>query len=120
MNLPNSKYEELPCLYVAVGTAYEKIYQTTFIKSIPDSVKINGYMTLQNANKFIRENLPVRKYQYYTKKERPLLKDLLIKNDEKCIICVYGHYIYVDGTDYWSFFNNMDDKVVAVWYLKGV
>lgn len=58
------------------------------------------------------------KYVYYKRGERPALKEFLKTNFEKCGICVYGHFIYAEGPDYWSFFDNDNDEIVAIWYLK--
>ena len=42
----------------------------------------------------------------------------LENNKDKCCVCVYGHFIYVDGQDYYSFFENEQDPVVCVWYIR--
>ncbi len=115
---PKSKYNGLPCVYVAVGTAFDQINGIEFKESLPDELKSDGYATLNVANKYIRKNLSVKRRQGYRRGERPLLDEFLANNTEKCIICVFGHFIYVDQNKYWSFFDNSTDEVVAVWYLK--
>lgn len=115
---PDSKYEDKPCSYVAVGCAYEDIIKYCFHAAILGHIKEDGYMTLDEANKFIREFLPVRKKVYYKRTERMSLKDFLKTNEEKCCVCTLGHYIYVDQKNYWSFFDNENDPVVCVWYLR--
>ncbi len=115
---PNQKYAGLPCSYVGTGCAYEDIYKKPFIPNLPEGLKDDGYLTLDLANKFIRKYLKVRKKQYFKRTERFTLREFLEKNTEKCGICVYGHFIYANESDYWSFYDNMDDKVVCIWYLK--
>ena len=117
---PNSQYDGNPCLCVAVGTAYEQKHNKDFAIDLEDMTgqHSDGYMTLNDGNKFIRKHLNVEKRRDYKRGERPLLKDFLQSNEKQCIICVYGHYLYADKQDYWSFFDNEYDEVVAVWYLK--
>lgn len=67
---------------------------------------------------FAREYLPIAKRIDFKKNERPLLKEFLQTNETRCCICVLGHYLYADAQTYWSFFDNDDDKVIAVWYLR--
>ena len=69
-------------------------------------------------NKFIRSFLKIKKKQYFKRTERVSLKEFLEKNTERCCVCVYGHFIYVDGNDYWSFFDNDNDKIVCIWYIE--
>ena len=114
---PKSKYHGLPCSYVATGCAYEQIYQVMFNAELPDNLKNDGYLELDDVNKFIRRFFEVRKKQYFKRGERPVLKDFLSDNNDMCIICVYGHLIYVDGKDYWSFFENGNDEIVCIWFL---
>lgn len=76
----------------------------------------DGYTTLNAANTWIRQNLKVQKRINYRRGERPKLRDLHL--DGRGIVCVVGHYIYVDHETYWSFFNNDNDEVVTVWILK--
>ena len=46
---------------------------------------------------------------------RKTLKEFHLEN---AIVCCYGHFIYLNGDNYYSFFDNENDKVVAVWELK--
>lgn len=114
---PQMKYNGLPCSYVSAGCAYEDFYGEEFKEPILDGLKSDGWSTLDNTNKYIRSLLPVIKKVYYKKSERMLLQDFLKSNEARCIVCVYGHFIYVNGQDYWSFFDNSNDKVVCVWYI---
>jgi hypothetical protein len=116
--IPDLKYDGLPCSYVGTGCAYEDYFKKPFNEKLPDGLKSNGYLSLNSANKYLRSLLPVRKRVYFKGGTRPLLKDFLRDNKEKCCICVYGHFIYANGNDYWSFFENGDDEIVCIWYLK--
>lgn len=115
---PDAKYHGMPCSYVGTGCAYEDIYKKPFCPPLPDNLRDDGYLSLEDANKFIRSFLSVRKKTYYKRVDRISLREFLSMNEEKCCVCVYGHFIYVDGHDYWSFFENEDDQVVCVWYLR--
>lgn len=115
---PDEKYRGLPCSYVGAGCAYEDITQEAFNMALPDGLKSDGYLSLDNFNRFLRQILPVRKKQYFKRIERFTLREFLETNEARCCVCVYGHLIYVNGKDYWSFFDNDNDKVVCVWYFK--
>lgn len=116
--VPNEKYEGIPCSQVAIGYAYEKIYG----KELPHAVEVSlsnaeGYATLDAVNKTIRSLIPVKKKVYFRRTERISLKEFLENNKEKCVVCVLGHYIFVDGEDYYSFFENEGDMIVCAWYI---
>lgn len=115
---PSPKYLGQPCSYVGVGCAYEDFFNKEFIAPMLTNLADDGWSTLENTNKYIRELLPIKKKIYYKRAERFVLKDFLQTNNSRCLVCVYGHFIYVNGKDYWSFFDNENDKVVCVWYLK--
>lgn len=114
---PSEKYRGMPCSYVGVGCAYEDIIHECFNLGLPEGTKNDGYLTLEGANRFIRRFLKVRKKQYFRRKERYTLGSFLVDNTTKCCVCVRGHFLYVDGHDYWSYYDNEDDPVVCVWYL---
>lgn len=114
---PDAKYHGLPCSYVGTGCAYEDIRHECFNPDLPDGLKDDGYLTLENANRFIRQFLDVKKKQYYKRSERFTLREFLEYNNERCCVCVYGHFIYVNGRDYWSFFENENDMVVCIWFV---
>lgn len=108
---PPDLLDGVPCSIVAVTCA---------LKGIPEDVpelKNDGYATLASANKYIRANLPIRKRIDYKRGERPLLRDLHLKG--KAIVCVYGHFLYLDHEEYHSFFDNEADEVVSLWIIKG-
>ena len=108
-HVPSPALQMVPCSVVAVASALGRR---------PDGspqLRPDGYATLAAANKFIRANLPIKRRKDFKRGERPLLRDLHFTG--KAIVCVLGHYIYLDGEDYYSFFENENDDVVAVWEI---
>ena len=116
--IPNDKYLLYPCSYVGTGCAYEDIKHKPFQPDLPSGLREDGYLSLDGENCFLRQFLKVRKKVYFRRSERIPLREFLQSNTEKCAICVLGHFLYASGKDYWSFFDNDDDPVVCVWYLK--
>ena len=115
--IPEEYLADLPCSIVAIASAKKdlNIYRETIF---PKELREDGYLDLNAMNKLVRDNLPVKKKQYFKKTERISLEDFLDINEEKCIVCVYGHYIYVNKANYESFFENEKDKIVCIWFLK--
>ena len=114
--LPPDYLSEEPCSVVAVICALKDLTGKETPLCLPN-LKSDGYATLEDANRFIRRNLSVKKRTDYKRGERPLLKELNLENP--AVVCVYGHFLYVNKGSYWSFFDNEGDEVVAVWELKG-
>ena len=114
--IPEDHLLNTPCSIVAIACA-KKDRNTLTETKFPKELKENGYLDLNSMNKLIRTNIQVKKKQYFKKTERIRLENFLESNTEKCIVCVYGHYMYVNGEDYWSFFPNEKDKIVCIWYL---
>lgn len=108
---PSGRLYNTPSLVIAVDLALG------IIESPHDWPKIrrDGYASLNAANTWIRENLPVKRRRDYRRGERPKLKDLRL--DGMAIVCVLGHYIFLDHEVYWDFFDNDEDDVVTVWEL---
>lgn len=115
---PERKYRGKPCSYVGTGCAYENINGKKFTAPLPEGLKKTGWATLDILNKYVREHLKIRKKVYYCRNERFKLREFLEKNTERAVICVLGHAIYVDGKNYWSYFNNLNDDIVCIWYIK--
>ena len=113
---PDSVYNGLPCSIVAVGCALGESRDKTLKKAV--GLRGDGYLTLDNMNKYIRSLLPVQKKEYFKRGERPTLEKLLSDNERKAVVCLLGHYVYIDHDKYWSFFKNEYDDVVCVWWLK--
>lgn len=106
---PNDTLRGKPCSIVAVSCALGG-------KAKGKPTLKDGYATLASANKYIRENLNVKKRTDFKRGQRPKLKDLHL--DGKAVVCVLGHFLYLDHEDYWSYFNNENDPVVAMWELN--
>jgi len=115
---PAAKYAGLPCSYVGAGCAYEDLYKKPFGVPLPSGYHKDGYLSLDNMNKFFRQHLPVKRKLYYNQKNRILLSELLAQNKTPMIICVKGHCLYANKGNYISFFNNDTDPVVCIWYLE--
>ena len=111
--IPDQFLSGMPCSIVAVACAKGEMPDIT---EYSRKLKSDGYASLNVANRFIRDNLDIRKRTDYKRGQRPKLKDLHLKG--KAVVCVYGHLIYLDGETYWSFFDNEDDDVVTVWLIK--
>ncbi len=107
---PENSISGLPCSIAAVSCALGYVPE-----KLP-SLRNDGWATLNAANKFIRAHLRVKKRVNYKRGERPLLKDLHVGG--KAIVCVYGHFLFLDHETYYSSYNNQCDEVVAVWLLN--
>ena len=101
---------------VAVGCALGQDRNKIISKAA--GLRGDGYLTLDHMNKYIRSLLPVQKKVYYKRGERPKLQDILKDNEKRAVVCLLGHYVYIENNDYWSFFKNEYDDVVCVWWLK--
>jgi hypothetical protein len=106
---PRREYMGAPCSITAVGCA-------SGVRPGEVPPHPNGYMSLRDMNKLVRKYCLVRKYVYFKQTERVKLKQLHLTG--RAVVCVEGHYLYVDKEEYWSFFYNEEDPVVAVWILK--
>ena len=119
--VPKSFYEGLPCSVVSIGCASELLHGSFDygkIKAFSEMASANdNYATLRSVNEQVRKFFDVKKYTYYTRAERKTLKDF--RGEGRAIICVLGHFIFADFTQdcYYSYFDNLNDKVVAVWEL---
>ena len=114
--MPDRVFNDIPCSMVAVGCALGNDRDSIIHKAV--GLKNDGYLTLNDMNKYIRSLLPVQKKEYYKRGTRPVLKDILTNNNKKAVVCLLGHYIYIDNDNYYSFFDNDEDEVVCIWWLK--
>lgn len=115
--VPEDKYEWVPCSQVALCIACEQAGREYFLPiSVFDAISNseNGYLTLRDMDSFVRALLPVKKRADFKRKERPLLREL---EPCKAVVCVVGHYLYLDNDKYYSFFDNENDEVVAMWII---
>lgn len=115
---PPEKFRGMPCSYVGTGCAYEDYYKKPFTATLPDGCHKDGYLSLDNMNKYIRQVLPIKKKLYYSRASRQPLKEFLKQNKGPMVICVLGHCIYAYNGDYMSFFDNNNDPVVCVWHIN--
>ena len=116
---PDERLCNTPCCVTAVVSALgysEAIHQFMSSGNWAPKMDSTGYVTLTGANRFIRSNLNVKKRVDFKRGNRLLLKDLNLNG--KAIVCVLGHYLYLDHETYYSFFDNEKDEVVSVWELK--
>ncbi len=116
---PNERFKNMPCSMVALYYAYKDIYKQYIAVDHIIRTRPDGYLALSKMNTYINMFFKIKKTEQYGKTKRFPLGEFLLKNNRKCLICVLGHYIYVDGKDYYSFFNNYGDEVVKIWYVEG-
>ena len=115
--IPNDIYRGLPCSMVAVGSAKGETQRRKLQR--PEGLRADGYLSLSNMTKYIKENLDVAKKETFKRGERPKLRDWVHANiGKKAVVCCLGHFVYVDGRDYYSYFYNGGDDVVCTWILK--
>lgn len=116
---PKDFYLDLPCSVVSIGCASERLHGSfdyDKIKAFSEQASANdNYAPLRSVNEQIRKFFKVKKYTYYPRAERKTLKEWWC--GKTVIVCVYGHYIFCEKESYYSFFDNSEDKVVAVWEL---
>lgn len=115
---PNERFNNTPCSMVALYYAYKNIYNQRIAVEEIIRTRPDGYLALAKMNNYINMFFKVKKAQQYGKDKRFSLSEFLKTNDKKCVVCVLGHYIYVDGKNYFSFFDNLHDKIVKIWYLE--
>ena len=116
--IPANIYENLPCSMVAVGCAlgYADRERVKGLKS--DLLKNDGYLSLDGMNKLIRANTSVKRRSHYRRGERPYLKDFCHSFRGRAVVCVRGHFVYVENDAYYSFFSNENDEIIEVWELS--
>ena len=113
--IPGNQYLNMPCSVVAVGCA---LHGTTALNGLfSNDLHNDGYLSLKGMNALARANLPVKRFYKFKRGERPTLEELAKALNRNAIICVLGHFLYVEGNSYYSFFENEKDQVVAVWEL---
>lgn len=118
---PKDFYLDLPCSVVSIGCASETLHGSFDygkIKAFSEQASANdNYATLRSVNEQVRKFFNVKKYTYYTRAERKTLKEF--RGEGRAIICVLGHFIFADFIQdcYYSYFDNENDKVVAVWEI---
>ena len=117
--IPGAIYDDLPCSVVAVGTAMGVKDARDLKQLVSGNLHDDGYLSLDGMNELLRANLEVKRTLYYKRGSRPsLLRFASEHRGQKAVICLLGHFIYYDGENYHSFFDNANDAVVKVWLLK--
>lgn len=108
--------EKFPCSILALGLAL-KLVNRYPNNDLGVKVDEKGYCQLGNMDIAIKQHFNVVHYQYIRKEKRKKLGEY-ITFPGIYIVCVKGHYILIHDKDYYSFFNNLDDEVVAYWKLE--
>lgn len=115
---PDKIYRGEPCSVVAVGCAL-KIGAREALRSLRSaSLHDDGYLSLDGMDRLVRANLAVVRRRKFKRGQRPCLRDFCHGFSGKAVVCLTGHFVYVEGGDYWSFFWNGDDEVISVWEIK--
>lgn len=113
-----------PCSVVALNCALKDFVLIEEPKKFDDELKCwtFGYLKLNDFHKVIKKYFPKVKKHIFEKQNRETLFDADYHYDAfvlaKAIACVKGHYIYVNNDTYYSYFNNDNDELVAVWFLN--
>ena len=118
--IPDEVYSRRPCSVVSIGCALGLTDRKQIRAIVPDGLKNDGYLSLDGMNRLVRSVLPVEKKEVFKRGQRPILRDLMKDNHRRAVVCLLGHFIYIDGDKYYSFFRNGDSPVVCVWWLKEV
>ena len=117
---PNERFSGKPCSMIALYYAYRQIYKQNIAVEEIVRTRPDGYLALSKMNMYINLLFHVKKAKQYGSSKRFALKEFIQSNDKQCIVCVLGHYIFVDGKNYFSFFNNDYSKVVKIWELDKI
>lgn len=115
--IPRDIYKRQPCSIVALGCALDIADRNALDAIKSPKLHEDGYLSLNDMNTLIRANLSVIRRVNYKRGERPVLRDFCHEFSGKAILCLEGHYVYVEGGNYWSFFKNGSDKIVCAWFL---
>ena len=115
--LPNAMYRRKPCSVVAVGCALGASSDALTALTAPE-LRSDGYLTLDGMNRLIRAHMAVKRRFKYSRGDRPTLREFCHAFSGRAIVCVTGHYVYVEGGDYYSFFYNGKDEVISAWILE--
>lgn len=117
--IPGLAYDDLPCSIVAVGCALGYTDSASITALNPRGLHKDGYLSLQNMERLITENLSVDCKVYFKRGCRPTLEVFAGGREGlRAIVCLEGHFVYFDGENYYSFFENDKDRVVQAWYVE--
>ena len=104
--------ENEPCFTVAIKEATKNSNLDILDVNFDD----NGYCSISEAKKKISNIFSYNlRYKYFKRGTRFELNKFHIKG--KFIILTLGHFVYVEDLVVYSFYNNLDDKIVAFWEI---
>lgn len=116
--VPDKIYRGLPCSVVAAGCALHLAVRASIRALYSPDLKRDGYLSLDGMNRLIRANMAVVRRVNYKRGQRPCLRDFCHEFSGRAVVCVAGHFVYVENGDYYSFFKNGNDEVISVWILE--
>lgn len=116
--VPGKIYRGLPCSVVALGCALKIGDSEALQRLYSPSIHADGYLSLDGMNRLVRANMGVIRRVNYRRGERPCLRDFCHRFDGKAVVCVAGHFVYVEDGNYYSFFKNGNDEVICVWEVR--
>ena len=116
--LPDKIYQGKPCSVVSVGCAMKIASEDALQSLFSSKLRSDGYLSLKGMDELVRANLSVIWRRDYRRGERPTLRDFCHGYSGKAVVCLLGHFVYVEGGDYYSFYFNGDSPVVAVWEVQ--
>ena len=118
--IPSLAYDDLPCSIVAVGCALGYTDSASVMALNAVGLHKDGYLSLQNMERLIKANFEVDCKVYFKRGSRPTLEEFAERRmGLRAIVCLEGHFVYFDGENYYSFFENSKDRVVQAWYVEG-
>ena len=125
VHIPARFFENRPCSVVAINCALKDFGKIDDdLTDLSDIVEINenGYLSIANMDKVVKHFFTTAKKRYFGKKDRISLFSHHWYYDtfanKRAIVCVEGHYLYITNYNYYSYFNNTNDLVVAIWFLN--
>lgn len=116
--LPDKIYQGKPCSVVSVGCAMKIGSEDALQALFSSKLRSDGYLSLKGMDELARANLSVTRRSDFRRGQRPCLRDFCHGYSGKAVVCLRGHFVYVEGGDYYSFYFNGDSEVVTVWYLE--
>lgn len=115
--MPKPILSAVPCSVCAMACALGVTDRNALKPLKSPKLHADGYLSLNDMNSLVRANLKVTRRENYRRGERPILRDFCHGYSGRAIVCLEGHYVYVEGGNYHSFFWNGDCRIVSVWYL---
>lgn len=77
------------------------------------------YVSLDDANIYIRSLFDVRKRYHYNRGSRPTLKDFVMPDNSRyAIACVNHEYLYVSPDRYYGTVDS-SNEIIEVWTIRG-